>query len=256
VVAEAIALLNETMQGYEMWVALIMSVAVSRSSSTVSRGTLTLNVTECGPANLLPAFRAICSGGESIDHVSPILQAQPSYPPGTETGFFDISCPEDIFAHPLKEITRHLPYRLLDQYRSERVPKIVPTLELRETKGSSASGADDDGGLVAHFTPQWGGKVYALQQDGIDLIMKTDPHQPIPSSVRNAQVDGGIEWNWSPGFVGHWADTEDHVFAGKVKTSRGDVLRIWAYDRFNGTAFQVDSVILNGTSERHYVWTI
>ena len=82
------------------------------------------------------------------------------------------------------------------------MPTDVPTLEL----------TDPVSGLKAIVTPQWGGKVYALRsKEERELIMMTDPHQPIPSSVRNAQVDGGIEWNWSPGLIGHWADTEDHV---------------------------------------------
>ena len=69
--------------------------------------------------------------------------------------------------------------------------------------------------------------------------------------MRNAQVDGGVEWNWSPGRVGHWAGTQEDVFAGTVSTSRGDALRVYAFDRFNHTAFQVDSIILNGTLYAH-----
>lgn len=56
----------------------------------------------------------------------------------------------------------------------------MPTIELA-----------DGSGLKAIITPQWGGKVYALRQGARDLIMMTDPHQPIASSVRNGQVDGG-----------------------------------------------------------------
>ena len=40
---------------------------------------------------------------------------------------------------------------------------------------------------------------------------------------------------------------EDHVFAAKVETERGDVLRIYAFDRFNHTAFQLDAIVLNDT---------
>ena len=40
---------------------------------------------------------------------------------------------------------------------------------------------------------------------------------------------------------------EDHVFAARVETERGDVLRIYAFDRFNHTAFQLDAIVLNDT---------
>ena len=77
--------------------------------STLARGKLQLNVTDCGPANLLPTFRALSSSGESIEHVGPALVPQQS---GTEVGFFDITCPDDIFENPLPtENARHLPYR-------------------------------------------------------------------------------------------------------------------------------------------------
>lgn len=107
--------------------------------------------------------------------------------------------PQPLHPVTLEGLTSRAPasgsYRLLDQYRSEREPTSVPTLEL--------SGDN----LKAIFTPQWGGKVYSLLRGKRELVMMTNPHQPIPSSVRNGQVDGGIEWNWSPGMIGHWADT-------------------------------------------------
>ena len=37
--------------------------------------------------------------------------------------------------------------------------------------------------------------------------------------------------------------TRDDVWAARVKTSRGDVLRIYEFDRFNETAFQVHTLI-------------
>ena len=37
------------------------------------------------------------------------------------------------------------------------------------------------------------------------------------------------------------------MFAARVDTELGDVLRIYAFDRYNETAFQVDSIVLNGT---------
>ena len=119
----------------------------------------------------------------------------------------------------------------MDQYRSERLPTDVPTIDLV------------DGAFRARITPQWGGKVFSFEHTSTagmrDLLWTPSVHQPIIASVRNAQVDGGIEWNWSPGILGHWAGTQDHVWAAKIPTARGDALRIYEFDRFNNTAFQV-----------------
>jgi hypothetical protein len=113
-------------------------------TSTLTKGSLTLKLTEVGPANLLPPFTALSPGGESIEHLEPsIVKQVPAG--GTESGAFDISCPDDIFENPLPEANgRHLPYRLLDQYRSERVATAVPTLELA-----------DGSGLKVRKTPRW-----------------------------------------------------------------------------------------------------
>ena len=143
--------------------------------------------------------------------------------------------PDDMFQHLLAP---HgvMPYRLIDGYRGVPVnggkPINVSTIDLV------------GGGLKASFTPQWGGKIWSLTDadTGRDLIFSSPWHQAGPYSVRNAQVDGGVEWNWSPGRVGHWAGTQEGVSAGVVATDLGDVLRVFAFDRFNHTAFQVDSI--------------
>jgi hypothetical protein len=223
------------------------------SHGRVQPGTLALNVTDCGPPNLLPPFSFMSPPGESLTHLNPGASAvaQPFVPGSGELScLFSPACPSDVFENLLTESQRRLPFLLLDQYRSERTPSSVPTFDLI---GSGAAGGE----LRAAFTPQWGGKIYALQHRSAtgrvtDLVHSPKTHQPVMASVRNAQVDGGIEWNWSPGLLGHWALTEDHVFAARMPAPwGGDVLRIYAFDRFNHTAMQVDSVIVNGTLFSH-----
>ena len=46
-----------------------------------------------------------------------------------------------------------------------------------------------------------------------------------------AQTLGGIEINWTPGNLGHSFHTESDVWAAKIPTERGDVLRLYEYDR-------------------------
>lgn len=214
-------------------------------TSSVRIGHLPLIMTPNGPHNLLPAFNFILHGGEAVQHVE-VDKTPPDIDPEFSPTFngMSLNMPDDMFQHLLKP---HgvMPYRLIDGYRG---------IPLNDGKAINVSTIDlVGGGLKASFTPQWGGKIWSLTdaETGRDLIFSSPWHQSGPYSVRNAQVDGGVEWNWSPGRVGHWAGTQENVSAGIVETEQGDVLRIFAFDRFNHTAFQVDSIIINGTLFSH-----
>ena len=50
--------------------------------------------------------------------------------------------------------------------------------------------------------------------------------------------------------MGHSAFTEEQVWAAVLSTERGDVVRVYEYDRYNGTVFQVD-ILLDGPE----LWT-
>jgi hypothetical protein len=128
-----------------------------------------------------------------------------------------------------------------DLYRSERIPTEIPTLTLADDK------------LKIDITPQYGGKVYSVTDlpSGRSLVHSPAIHQPVKAARLNAQVDGGIEWNWSPGKLGHWVGTESDVFAAKLETSKGPMVRVYEYDRWNGTYFQVDMLVVNGTLFAH-----
>ena len=52
---------------------------------------------------------------------------------------------------------------------------------------------------------------------------------------RGAWTSGGIEWNYSPGKVGHSAFSDDDVHAALLTTERGPLLRIYEFDRFNAS---------------------
>lgn len=74
---------------------------------------------------------------------------------------------------------------------------------------------------------------------GRGLLHSPAIHQPVQAAKLDAQVDGGIEWNWSPGQLGHWAGTETPVYAAKLDTRLGPMIRVYEFDRFNDTFFQV-----------------
>jgi hypothetical protein len=58
--------------------------------------------------------------------------------------------------------------------------------------------------------------------------------------VLKAWTSGGIEWNWSPGIIGHSVFSESPAFVGVVNSARGPVVRVWEYDRLNSSVWQVD----------------
>ena len=115
-----------------------------------------------------------------------------------------------------------------DDWGCERQPKEVPALVLENEF------------LRAAITPQWGGKVWSLYHkvDKRQLFFNYPTHQPEPTGVRKAKVTGGAEWNWSPGYPGHSVFTEEAVHVAKIPTARGDVVRIWEYDRWNLGSWQ------------------
>jgi hypothetical protein len=134
---------------------------------------------------------------------------------------------------------------MMNQFRMERVPEDMPTIVL------------EDAEIRVDVTPQYGGKVYAITHipSGRSMLHTPSTRQPIQSSRLGAQVDGGIEWNWSPGELGHWVGTQMDVFAARVQTSLGPMVRVYEWDRWNETYFQVDMIVVNGTLFAHpKVW--
>ena len=54
-----------------------------------------------------------------------------------------------------------------------------------------------------------------------------------------AWTSGGIEFNWSPGIIGHSVFSESPAWVGVLQTGRGPVVRVWEYDRLNESVWQV-----------------
>ena len=66
-----------------------------------------------------------------------------------------------------------------------------------------------------------------------------------------AWTSGGIEFNWSPGIIGHSVFSESPTWIGRIDTARGPVLRAWEYDRRNASVWQVDIFLDNETLFLH-----
>jgi len=111
----------------------------------------------------------------------------------------------------------------------------------------------EDENLKVYVTPQFAGKVWTIfdKKLGRDVLFNNRAHQPANIAALKAWASGGAEWNWSPGIIGHSAFSETGVFMGSVETSRGPMLRVYEFDRYNGTVWQVDMLLWNGSLAVH-----
>eukprot|EP00038_Savillea_parva_P012091 m.202172 g.202172 ORF g.202172 m.202172 type:complete len:838 (-) comp21693_c0_seq1:299-2812(-) len=230
--------------------------------SVVRRGTIALRGTSPGPPNLLPTFQVLADYPQAETMGFPHFGSKATnvdYHYNASALCDDLKRPHDVCSPPPLDtnpsvitpsgngvhVSRYLPHLMMNQYRSERVPENMPTIVL------------EDAELRVDVTPQYGGKVYAMTHVPTETSLLHSPvtRQPVQTSRLGAQVDGGIEWNWSPGELGHWVGTQRDVFAAKLNTSKGPMVRIYEWDRWNSTYFQVDMIVVNGTLFAHpKVW--
>ena len=115
--------------------------------------------------------------------------------------------------------------------------------------------------LKWEIIPQWGGKVHSLthKSTGAPLLLENNVHMPFNGAVRKPFASGGIEWNWGGGRgqIGHSVFSEDAAFIAKVNDADGDHIRIYEYDRFNSTIWQVDLLLTNTSTtspSSHAAW--
>eukprot|EP01035_Chromulina_nebulosa_P031221 gene31221-41598_t len=160
------------------------------------------------PGNLLPNFK-FQQGSIEGGSVGVILGggkgvAKPFVP--------DESCGDDIFEGAMEdERSPQLPYLTQDLWTCDR--------EL----------ADIDAWVLENED---------LKKRGKDILFNNRAHQPANIAALKSWAAGGAEWNWSPGIIGHSAFSETQVFLAKVDTPRGPMLRVYEYDRYNGTVWQ------------------
>ena len=72
------------------------------------------------------------------------------------------------------------------------------------------------------------------------MCFYNDEHQPVNDGEARAMTLGGIQWNWLPNQLGHAVFTQNPVYVARLQTERGDALRVWEFDRWNGTTWQLD----------------
>ena len=111
---------------------------------------------------------------------------------------FDDSCPDEIFEGGSPDLRDPaLPHLIQDGYTTNRTVRDLKVWILENDVASVT------------ITPQYGGKIWdfrlkatAKRGKEVPLVFKNPMHQSVNSGVLKAYTAGGIEWNWSPGFVG------------------------------------------------------
>jgi len=148
----------------------------------------------------------------------------------------DDTAGEDIFEGALEDQrSPQLPYLTQDLWGCEREEGEMETVVM------------EDDHLKVTITPSVSGKVWSIY-DKIrekDILYNNPAHQPANIGSLKAWGAGGSEWNWSPGIIGHSAFSESQLFTSVVDTPKGEMVRVFEYDRYNSTVFQVDMLLDN-----------
>mmetsp|Transcript_10437 Transcript_10437/g.22914 ORF Transcript_10437/g.22914 Transcript_10437/m.22914 type:complete len:795 (+) Transcript_10437:25-2409(+) len=220
---------------------ILNQIVGGESRSTASNGTLDIKyMSTVAPGNLMPPFLFL--QGES-DGLEQSFTLNIGGGTGQKIPFVpDESCDDAVFDGASPDLrSPQLPYLKLDSWGCERQPAtlaavILETDELRVT-----------------ITPQFGGKIWGMYDkvNKKEFFFHNEAHQPANIGARAAWTAGGLEFNWSPGYLGHSAFTEDRVYAAKLATEMGDVVRIYEFDRYNATVFQVDMMLHGGELWTH-----
>ena len=154
----------------------------------------------------------------------------------------DDTCGDDIFEGANPDLrSPQLPYLTQDLWGCEREEKSFDAYTL------------ENNDLIVTVTPQWAGKVWSIydKHRKKDILYNNRAHQPANIGALKAWAAGGAEWNWSPGIIGHSAFSESQTYLAEIDTVYGKALRVYEYDRYNSTVWQVDMIVINDTFYAH-----
>jgi hypothetical protein len=210
----------------------------SSSGITVEHTTMEILNSETLPGNLLPNFMfqqgAIEGGSVGVKIGGGRGEPIPFIP--------DDSCHDDIFDGAMADKrSPQLPYLTQDAWTCDRKPENISVWIL------------EDANLKVYITPQYDGKVWGIydKKREKNLLFHNRAHQPANIGALKSWAAGGAEWNWSPGIIGHSAFSETEVNMGILNTELGPLLRVYEFDRYNGTTWQVDMLLYDGAFVVH-----
>ena len=208
--------------------------------ATVKWGKEPIKVSSTGPDSTLPNFFFMAGGEEGgsmfdgYGYTGGKGNPSPYVPPD--------GCPDEIFENTMKdERVPQLPWALQESWGCERKPTEVDAIIIENDY------------LRAAVTPQWGGKIWSLYNKKLkrQVFYNNPAHQPDNIGYRKAWTSGGCEWNWAPGKIGHSVFTESPVYTAIIPSGKGNITRVWEYDRQNNTVWSVDILIIDDVLFAH-----
>lgn len=210
----------------------ITSIYCSRCASTpaVARlGSMLMNTSlnDPGSDNVLPAFYFL--GGADEGDVG--IAMKPNMLPNPGVDLFRDGVPDYVLNNTMSDLRDHtLPWLRKDGWTTDRPSKEVPMVVLENDV------------LKVFIEPLWGGKVRRVlhKPTGKDLVYFHREHQSVNDGIVRCRGLSGIQWNWLVSELGHTVFDENPVYAAIVPTENGDAVRIYEFDRRNGTSWQVD----------------
>ncbi len=209
-------------------VAVLSSVS---ATTVVKQEKLNIINSDTLPGNLLPNFlfqQGSIEGGSVGVKIGGGRGTPKPFSP-------DDSCGDDIFDGAMTDMrSPQLPYLTQDLWTCDRKKEDITVYTLE----------DDD--LKVTITPQYAGKIWGIYDKNRkkDLLFANRAHQPANIGALKSWAAGGAEWNWSPGIIGHSAFSETEVYLARLDTPRGPLLRVYEFDRYNGTVWQVRILII------------
>ena len=122
-------------------------------------------------------------------------------------------------------ITTTIPYMQQDDYTREKKPHAFKAAILENDY------------IRAVFLPEVGGRLWSLfdKEKNRELLYKNPVFQPANLALRNAWFSGGVEFN--VGVKGHNPLTCSPMWCAADTTTKGDVLRLYEYERSRGVAY-------------------
>lgn len=176
--------------------------------SNVYKTKRSLRVSNLGPESKLPRF-------SGMGNPAPLVYA-------------DDLPPEAVQDKITSATPRCFPYRVQNKY--DRVQ--------RPTEIDAACIENDQLRIVCY--PTWGGRMVSLYDKTHDreLLFDNPVFQPANLGICDAWFSGGVEWN-GPVF-GHSPQACRPVYAARVETAAGPLLRLYEFDRILETTWQVD----------------
>jgi len=212
-------------------VAFVCSITAVIGTSTVSKTHRKVIDSPILLGNILPGFffmQGQVEAGQQVKIGGGRGTPKPFIP--------DDSCDSDIFENANPDLrSPQLPYLTQDIWTCERKENEID-IWIYENEY-----------LRVSIYPQFGGKIAGIfdKKRNRDWIFDNDAHQPANIGTLHAWAAGGAEWNWSPGIIGHSVFSESDVYMAEIPTELGPIVRVYEFDRYNSTVWQVDMLLVN-----------